>query len=393
MNNPKHIYIYDKIPKNIAENLSSDEIRMVSFFSSKTMEIMAKLSNDFYIPFSKCFASSVFGKYHKSLSRLLELGILKAKVIGASKDGKPLTYSKDNNICKSYRLSDSCIKSLKRGEYTKNELKLPFVYNPKNPPIKVNIISDSESALIPKLAKAFEGLNVSENWQDSFDGKNESADFSQYQAAKTYTSRINKRQIKISIPPSGRIYHPLICMNRIFRPFVTKDGEKLLVIDGKAFHPHLLASFLSEKNKRRYLDFLAANDIYSLFMQGDHPKGSDAYDKERDRVKKCFMIFLGDKRIFGTSKEIQQWFAANYPEIIFKQKELKRTGGTMQMTLQKIESDIFINRIFANATFWTIPMHDAIAILPNDKEEAEKFCAEQIRQCLGYDIKLEIEPL
>ena len=65
----------------------------------------------------------------------------------------------------------------------------------------------------------------------------------------------------------------------------------------------------------------------------------------------------------------------------------------MQMTLQKIESDIFINHIFAYATFWTIPMHDAIAILPKDKEQAEKFCAANIKQCLGYDIKLEIEPL
>ena len=392
MNNPKHVYVYDKIPLNISTaGLSKQEIEMLSFFSTKTLENINNFTEDSYIPFASDFAQRLFtSRYSKSLNTLVSMGHIEPKVLGYDKNGYPYFYDKTNNVCISYTLSPESIYNLQQKQYSKQLLKLPYLYSPINLPEDFYAISKSDSPLVQKIEDAYRGIKISEDWQTLFNPENPDADFNNYAAAKHYAKQIQTGEIKVSMGESGRIFHPLICMQREMRAFVSKDGGKLIAVDGKAFHPHLLATFLPDSNRRHeYLDFLAKADIYSLFM----PEYYEDYDEARDEVKRIFQIFLGDETPRGKAIEISSWYDANFPEIIREKNRIQEAGGTVQMKLQKIESDIFIKNIFDNADFWCLPMHDGIAVKPEDTERGVDFCSRHIQQYLGFNIRVEFKPL
>jgi hypothetical protein len=123
------------------------------------------------------------------------------------------------------------------------------------------------------------------------------------------------------------------------------------------------------------------------------PEYYEDYDEARDEVKRIFQIFLGDENPRGKAMEISSWYAANFPEIIEEKNWLQEADETVQMTLQKKESDIFVKRIFTNADFWCLPIHDGIAVKPEDAERAAEFCARHIQEYLGFNIKVEYKPL
>lgn len=392
MNHPRNVYVNDKIPVNISTaGLSDQEIKMLSFFCSKTLENINNCSADYDIPFASTFAQSIFTtRYSKSLNRLVSLGHIKPKILDHDKNGNPFYFDKMNNICIKYSLSHESIENLKRGKYTKRLLKLPYLYSPRTFPEKFHAITDSDSPLIQRIEEAYRGVRISQDWQTLYDEKNSSADFSNHSAAKGFAKQIQTGNIKVSVGDSGRVFHPLISMQREMRAFVSKDGANLVGVDGKAFHPHLLATFLPDPNRRHeYLDFLAKADIYSLFV----PEPNEDEDAARDEVKRIFQIFLGEKEPRGRAIEISSWYDGNFPEVIERKRKIHKANDTVQMTLQKLESEIFINRIFTNADFWCLPMHDGICVKTEDKKKAVAFCAQEIHAHLGFNIRVESKPL
>lgn len=385
MNNPKYNYIYDKIPENIsAEPWNNNEARLISFFSSGTLEIIKNHSEDYFILFASIFARKVFGQgYGKILNKLKVMGVLIPEEIGKSSAGKSLAYSKDDGIAASYRLNDECIANLKDKKYSKVIHKVPWVYNPRKMPGVVEIASESRNPLMSKLAENYCGVSFLDEWQTVKD-----IDYNAWVWGREYVKQVNKGQIKASNPENGRFYHPLICMSRLLRPYARANGEKLYAVDGKAFHPHLLATFLPESKRQEYLDYLRKIDIYSLFL----PEYYEDYDDERDDVKRIYQIFLGDKDPRGKAIEIYSWYAANFPEIIEQKKRIQKSGGTVQMVLQRLESSIFIEKIFAKAGFWCLPMHDGLAVKSDDATEATIFCYKEINKCLGFPIRVTSKP-
>ena len=380
MNNPKYIYVNDKIPKPLkTAKLDPEELKMTSFFSYKTEEAIKCHSSEYFIPFAKVFAQQLYGSgYYKTLGRLLKNGILEPKEIDKKPNGGPSFFG--YGVCTSYKLSEDCIEAIRNNDYSKNLLKIPFVHSPKNPPETVHAICESDSVLVSKMAKAYEGMTVSASWQNYFSPDNPDAFYGGFIAGKHFVKQINKGQVNISFGKSGRVFHPRICMHRGIRPFMSNDGLDLVGIDGKAFHPFLLAKFLSEPSRQNYLDFLESNDIYSVFVD-------DAYD--RDQIKRMFQIFLGGERLYGKAREIEEWYRQNYPEVIQWKQTVKNQGSTVQMELQTLEASIFVDGVFANIGCWCLPMHDGIDVLPDDADMAVAYCSEIIKKRLGYGINVQ----
>ena len=308
----------------------------------------------------------------------MKKGILIPEEIGKKPNGDPCYFAE--GVCTSYKLTKDCIEAIRNKDYSKNVLKIPYVHSPPKLPETVRAISDSDSVLVSKLAQAYEGMTVSASWQDWFSSDNPDASYGGFLAGKHFVKQIHKGQVNISFGKSGRLFHPLICMQRELRAFVSKDGVDLVGVDGKAFHPYLLASFLSEPSRQNYLDFLANNDIYSVFVDDDF---------NRDEIKRMFQIFLGSERLYGKALEIEKWYRQNYPEITQWKQMVRNQGGTVQMELQTLEANIFVDGVFANIGCWCLPMHDGIDVLPDDADMAAAYCSEIIKNRLGYGIKVE----
>lgn len=380
MNNPKYIYINDKIPTPLkTAELDPEELKMISFFSYRTEETIKYHNSDHFIPFAKVFAQQLYGsEYFKTLGRLRKRGILTPKEIDKKPNGDPSYFG--FGVCTSYKLQEDCITAIRNKDYSKSVLKIPYVHSPKKPPETFQAISESDSVLVSKLAGAYQGLTVSASWQDCFSPDSPDASYGGFLAGKHFVKQIHKGQVNISLGESGRLFHPLICMQREIRAFVSKDGIDLVGVDGKAFHPHLLAYFLSEPSRQNYLDFLERNDIYSIFVDDAH---------NRDEIKRMFQIFLGGERLYGKALEIEKWYRQNYPEITQWKQRVKNRGDTVQMELQKLESGIFVDGVFANIGCWCLPMHDGIDVLPDDADMAAAYCSEIIKKRLGYGIRVE----
>jgi hypothetical protein len=337
----------------------------------------------------------MFGRgYSKHLNSLIERGILERIPIGTDKkNGKEYFYSKDAGRCTSYTLNKETIGCLERGEYSRVIVKVPYVYPPKTPALVFSATdkpNPASSQLVTKILDSYRGISISEDWQNQFNVNNPDVSEGSYRHAKLWINQIQKGIITVGISDNGRIHHPLILLQRILRPFVSKDGANLVGIDGKAFHPHLLAKYLPDSKRREYLDFLSNNDIYQQFVDGKN---------DRDNIKRLFQVFLGSDRVYGKAQEIENWYKEDFSEIIhWKYETLDKhkvsdKNDTVQMTLQKMESKIFINGIFTNADFWCLPIHDGILVKPEDTERAVAFCAQQIYEHLGFNIKVEPKPL
>jgi len=319
----------------------------------------------------------------------MDMGIIFPAILGYTSNGKPYYYLKDKNICMSYSLSSESIENLRAGNYSRNTIKLPYHYPPRKLPVSFHVKSCADSPLVKKIEEAYQGISISPDWIENFNPKNGNADSCSYFHARGWVKQIQQGEISVSIGYSGRVFHPLICLQRDLRRYVSKDGEHLVGVDGKAFHPHLVATFLPKSKRQDYIDFLTKIDIYSLFV----PEYYEEYSDARNEVKKYYQIFLGDENPKGPALEIYSWYAMYYPEVIEKKNEIQQDGRTVQMHLQKIEAEIFVNRVFSKADFWCLPMHDGIAVKPEDTDRAVKFCAENIRDYLGFDIKVESKKL
>jgi|GEM_PF-5060503 len=385
MNNQKYNYIYDKIPLGVSTiEMDETERKIISYIAAATERLIKKKSADYYILLASKFCRKAFGrKYGAKLNRLLSLSVLKRKALGKTKQGKKLFCLRKKAKATSYKLNNRLICDVMAGKYTRNIIKVPWVSNPKSQSRRAVVLSGSNSPLLNKLVENYNGLSILPEWQTD----NE-IDFHAWSSGKGYVKQINSKRIKASIGESGRIFHPLICMSRIIRKYARHNDEELCAIDGKAFHPHLLATFLNESSRQEYLDYLRGCDIYGMFM----PEHFENADDERSIVKHMYQIFLGDENPRGIALEIHSWYAANFPNIIEAKNRIQKAGGTVQMTLQKIESSIFIENVFAKARFWCLPMHDGLAVKSDDRIEAAELCYNEIKKKVGFPISVTIKP-
>jgi hypothetical protein len=243
-----------------------------------------------------------------------------------------------------------------------------------------------------KILENYREITVDANWYEYFQSEgynppdhnshpNEPvSQYGCYLHSMYLINSILKKEISVkSDKPCGRLFHPVVELPSSLRPYLQVRGERMVEIDAESFHPHLIACIIKDKCRReRYLDCVGKG-IYELFVDSQYP---------RSKVKSSFQKFLAGKPTDSKSKQVRNWYGAEYPEVTNKMKELKQQGITFQMHLQQLESSIFVDGVFMKSDFWCLPLHDGLAVLQEDTQKAEDLINAAFDELLGYRIPL-----
>jgi hypothetical protein len=207
-----------------------------------------------------------------------------------------------------------------------------------------------------------------------------------YWADLKWATQIGVGEISAKQSVSGRVTHPLILMRKALRPFVRYNGGKLAYVDMKSAHPYLLAHYITDCDERERWLKLCKTDIYSHF--GD-----------RAKVKKYFQtaISYSPKGKGKVAVEIHDCIEKEFPVLhswldkqCFNCKKHGRAGNTVQYQLQSIESQIFVQRGFYEFERWSLPMHDGLALRPEDLDEGLKHLRKISSDFFGFELEFEV---
>jgi hypothetical protein len=186
---------------------------------------------------------------------------------------------------------------------------------------------------------------------------------------------------------TGRLTHSLLGMKRDYRHLVQhKDGHELCLLDAKSCFPHLLVSFIDEKEKADYLA-LFDGGFYNSLKPMVPKRASETPDDYTARVKKAFAQYVSGK----CPNRICEYFAQRFPKL---HKTI--TGSNMAQRLQDLEASIFVDGMvqachILNLPF--IPMHDGAIILKKDFKKVKEILSMICTEKLGYDLVVESKPL
>lgn len=393
-NNQQRNYFYDKIPLSLKET-DNELIRFISYFSTQTLYKIEKLNKDYYVAISREKGRALFrDDYYKHLKYCLEKGILQEKVYGVNKQNQEtITYSKEAGLSKAYKLNDNLIQELEKGQYSRRVISAPKYFKKKNKEIlkimitkKPHELTDYDKEIIEKVYKNYTEINVeiSEDWDEMFSAASDDTNYYEYCELLEIIKKIDKGEFNVSIGKNnGRVYSPMIVMDKRFRKYILFNGKPLYNIDMSSFHPFLLSCFLEDETKKQeYIDFLKNNDIYEYFSDEKY---------SRSDIKILFQIFLGSFRYKGKLRDIYKWYKKNYPEILRKKILIKKAKSSVQLELQKIESEIFVNNVFKKTRNWMIPAHDGVFVLEDDIQQTKDLIKKELENFLKFSVTLKVE--
>jgi hypothetical protein len=383
--------LYNKIP-SFANSLKYKEswqiFELINYRSSKARYT----DNDGFILSPSIELKRLFGSnYSEGIRELVYWNLIEPKWY--NDDNSSYKYSYDKGIACSYRISSVAKELLKKHfDYVENV----FLYKiPKGKNGKFKLETPSCDPKNIKLLDSYQGISIEPDWLDIFRNlKHYPPDHYKYPSepiARTglffHSKGLVESIIKKTIPVKtnskcGRAFHPIIEMSKILRPYIRKNGEKLVNIDAKSFHPYLIASCISDINEReKYLDIVRGG-FYEKFEDTNH---------SRDLIKVAFQKYLSGRPTLDSKVwEISRWFEAAFPEVPLKMIQLKKKRTTFQMYLQQLESRIFVDEVFMKAKFWCLPMHDGICLLERDIDAASDIIESACQLRLGYSIPVEI---
>ena len=334
-----------------------------------------------------------FGRnYYEGLKELWEFGYIECKWF-PNKDGKYVRFCKDLGIASKFRITrivETCIKQRKfRFIPVKTNYK---VVKPKNGRFQLKYKSKNPKVL--KLLAAYSGISVDPSWLDMFKKdsyysqnhyKYPSEPINKYSlfvhCRWIIESILNKTLLITAESESGRVFHAILELTKIIRPYMRKNGEKLVNIDAKSFHPYLIGSFIADKYQREQYLGILKKGFYEEFVDKNHP---------RDKIKVLLQKWLSGRKTKDPKVlEIGRWFEDKFPDVALKMKELKKKKTTFQMCLQQLESSIFVEEVFMKAGFWCLPMHDGLCVLNKDRDAAIELINKACLTRLGYSISLD----
>jgi hypothetical protein len=391
-NRTKTISLYCKIPA-ISESriLHLEKSKQIlSWFTHKTIDSCYKHNDECFIISHSVFLKTRFGKNYKSfLKELCDNSLLFRKKLGNG-----LYFSKNLGIAASYSLSFSCLRAINKKQFDFVPIELKYTM-PKSRTGKWRLSKNStKNPKSLKILDNYNGISVDSDWITVFQADSKypanhhkypnqpRAQHGLFINAYSCVESIQTKTISVSCEgKSGRLSHTILQMSGLVRGYVRKNGEKLVEIDAKSFHPFLLATCIkNESEKKRYLSCVG-NKFYEQFTD---PQNS------RDSVKVSYQRFLSGKiRRDRKAQEIRKWYEDNFPDIILKMNALKGEGKTCQMFLQQLESSIFVDMVFENSDFFCLPMHDGLAVLQEDTQKAKDLINAAFHERLGYGIPLD----
>lgn len=331
-------------------------------------------------------------KYSYGIRELESLNLIEPLWHYDNEIENPYKYDKDKGIATSYRITKYAKDLIenKQFRFIQNE----FLY--KVPATRRGIFKlkiDSNNPKNLKLLESYQGISIDPDWIELF--KNPRyfpPDHYKYPSepiartgffyhAKGLIESILRKEINVNTDSKcGRAFHPIILMPSILRPYLKYNGQRLITIDATAFHPNLIASCIKDKIQReKYLVIVRAG-FYEKFRDASHG---------RDSIKVAMQKFLSGKKTNDSKVlEIAKWFQDNFPDVSKKMNGLKKKGTTFQMFLQQLESRIFVDKVFMKAKFLSVPLHDGLAVLEEDKTSALEFINKVCESELGYSIPL-----
>lgn len=170
--------------------------------------------------------------------------------------------------------------------------------------------------------------------------------------------KINNKNITFRISEnSGRLFTSITNLSSLCNNFITCNGKKMHEIDVINCQPLLLSHIL---NDDKFKECCEAGMFYEVLGE---EIGYDIEDREDVKIDSYKYIFFNDKFELDndTIKAFAKLFPSAYANLIELHKEISSRGETIALTLQRIESDIFVN--YANGLdFPVLTKHDAIYV-------------------------------
>jgi hypothetical protein len=385
--------LYNQIPDCVISLVYKESYEILSYLILCYKRQYRMVDADGYTLLTSVKLKEIFGyNYFRGLKELLEFGYIEWKVIECN-TGKPLRYSKEMRKASSYRITRLVEKCIIGRRYRFIPVRTKYsIVKPKNGIFKLKYKSKNPKIL--KLLAAYSGISVDPSWLDVFkcdsyypqDHYKYPAEpinkYSLFVHCRWIIENILNKTLMISAETeSGRVFHAILELTKIIRPFIRKNGEKLVNIDAKSFHPFLIASFIADKDRREEYLAIVRKDFYEIFVDKNHP---------RDKIKVLLQKWLSGRKTKDPKVlEIGRWYEEKFPDVALKMKELKKKKTTFQMCLQQLESSIFVDEVFMKAGFWCLPMHDGLCVLQKDVEAARKFIDGACESRLGYRIPLD----
>jgi hypothetical protein len=402
--NKRYVYFWQQLPQSVeVEKLDPKTVKLLGYLVWR-MEDDANFKEFRWLSVSSDTWRSLLGeRYSEHIKEAEAHGILEHY-----ETSNGVSYSKQLKISKKYRFTKHYEAERRNKQFTLTYVKHPRqYYNGKSSKTTISV-SDEEygdttaepdhplpNQTLKKLERAYDKITLVDEWQDQLwpngcetKGKKKARRQKKlhYWADHKWATQIGEGEISAKQSVSGRVTHPLILMRKALRPFVRYDGAKLAYVDMKSAHPYLLAHYITNCDERERWLKLCKTDIYSHF--GD-----------RAKVKKYFQtaISYSPKGKGKVAVEIHDCIEKEFPVLhswldkqCFNCKKHGRAGNTVQYQLQSIESQIFVQRGFYEFERWSLPMHDGLALRPEDLDEGLKHLRKISSDFFGFELEFEV---
>jgi hypothetical protein len=386
------VYLYSKVPSILLDCGYKESLALFEFISYRSSKARYSDGQGFVLCHSVKLKKLFGSNYSSGIKELENLNLIEPKW-HFDEDGNRFKYCEDKGIASSYKITSFASNLIKEKQY--HFVPNDFSYKiPKRKNGKFKLETESKNPKNLKLLDAYQGITIDPQWIDLFRyPKYFPPDHYKYPLepiARTgffyHSIGLVESILQKTIPVKtdsdcGRAFHPIIELSKILRPYIRKNGEKLINIDCKSFHPFLIASCIADLNDRNRYLALVRGGFYEIFID-------ESYSRDMNKV--ALQKYLSGRPTKDSKVlEIAQWYKANFPDVPLKMRELKKKRKTFQMYLQQLESRIFVDEVFMKAEFWCLPMHDGLSVLQMDVAAACELINRVCESRLGYSIQLE----
>jgi len=360
MKNREKISVYS-IKTEGMELENKREEKMVSFLA------YCLLKNHFYPVeiWSRFLQQKLLGvNYKRTLNRLEEKQILQIFP----------SYSNALHFCKKYSFTKKFKRELRDGRLKWNQLGIwqprETIWEDEEPTSdsylqKIKDFYQEQVRVLPTFTELFSILSCRDKIFSSGFLK----------------ERERMRVLRVSRGRCGRVYHPVICMSKALRPYVTIKKEPLLVYDIALCHPTFMQLLAGEDREQYIKEWLNGTDYYSKFGD-DREEIKIIYEKAITQTTEMDCNATSIKGSIRSS-------LFSYPHLRDGLQYLWGKGISTQAFFQKIESELIIKTLEENPDLEILPMHDGVAGRIGNKKQLEEFvdlCKQKSKKLYDMDV-------
>ena len=175
---------------------------------------------------------------------------------------------------------------------------------------------------------------------------------------------------------SRRFYHTLCAKgSRGARKHITWEGTSMADLDIHCAFPSILGGVVAEEEREDYMNLILEGDIYSDLGPSLH----------RDLAKEQMMKLFGGYLYLDLA--LHQGFVRRYPQTARRFLDIKTSGGSLQATLQNLESQIMLSGVGRKCLQSHTPfisLHDGGLFRKEDAEKVQGWVIECFTEAVGF---------